>query len=55
MNPRMKRNHFVEAMESALAECREQIRRAVRQYENEIDSHLRDLRRDLTDSKSTVH
>ena len=55
MNPRAKRNQFLEQMESALAECREQIRRAVRKYENEIDLALRELRQDLTGSNSTVH
>jgi hypothetical protein len=55
MNPRIKKNLFMEAMESALAECREQIRRAVRQYENEIDSALSELRQDLSDPKATVH
>ena len=55
MTPRIKRNLFINAMESALAECREQIRRAVRQYEEEIDNALQDLRQDLADPKPTVH
>jgi hypothetical protein len=55
MNSRVKKTLFVEAMESALSECRDQIRKAVRQYEAEIDSALADLRHDLTDSKPTVH
>jgi len=55
MNPRIKRTLFIEAMELALAECREQIRRAVQQYESEIDSALRELRQEIAGPESTVH
>lgn len=55
MRPKFKKTLFIDAMESALAECREQIQKAVRQYEVEIDSALRDLRQDLSQSQSTVH
>jgi hypothetical protein len=55
MNPQIKKSLFIEAMESALSECREQIRRAVLQYEKEIDSALRELRQDLVEPDATVH
>jgi hypothetical protein len=48
MNDRPKKNLFAEEMEKVLASCRDQIRRAVREYEAEIDSALEDLRDDLS-------
>jgi hypothetical protein len=56
--PRMsetpKRTSFSKEIELALFDCRHQIRQAVRLYERDVESALRDLRIELSQTKNAA-